>query len=370
MKLKIDRKMFAQALAEVAPFAPSKPVIAIQKNAKITTKDNWMKLECGSNEASVIKYVEMLECDSNGSFLVNISDFNKFIQKTKGDDIEIEIEDMNVKVKHSKGTSEFQGNDPKEFPTFRMPEKDAVETKVNAGVLADFVSKGRGFVMNNNTKPQMGAVYVYIREGRFGFCATDTTKMIHGSVNADGNVEDVNWLVMPAIFSSLVNICKANASLEAQVKITDTHVSYRVGNIIIQSILAKQAYPDFRRLLKMPWTMECSVDKSDLVDSLNRTAMFCGEANCVKVNVSRFDMTLTADNFMEGKKSSETVVHNGCDGELVIGEDVNNMLLGASIFDNGDILIRMSEPDRPMIFAQKEKLDLIVLFMPKVLVNG
>lgn len=141
MKLRIDRKTFAQALAEVAPFAPAKPAIMVLKNARVTTKDKWMKIEIEANdtETSIVKYVEMLECDADGSFLIDIAEFNKFIAKTRGEEIEIQVDGNEIKVVHSKGKAEFMTEDADVFPAFNMPEAETTEITIDAKVLADAI---------------------------------------------------------------------------------------------------------------------------------------------------------------------------------------------------------------------------------------
>lgn len=371
MKLKIDRKVFTQAIAEVALFIPRKPVMEIQKNAKFTTKGKYLKLEAGDSESSIIKYIEMVECDTDGSFLANATDLSRFVSKTKGDIIEVELEKTTVFVRHPKGAAEFQSEDAKEFPKFNMPDKDVTEVIVNSMVLSDFILKGRAFVSDNDTTPQLKAIYTYIKDGRFGFCATNGYKVCSGSVPSampEGK-DEVHWLIMPAIFSSLINICRVNGSSDVSVKITGTHVSYRIGNTIVQSVLALQKYPAFEKILGITYPNECSVDKADFMDSLTRIQMFCDESRCVKLKISRMDMMLNAYNLIDAKKSSEKVVHNGCDTELSIGENVDYLIQCLSVMKDGEVLIRMSEPNRPLMFTQRENPDLVALTMPLTL-NG
>lgn len=56
--------------------------------------------------------------------------------------------------------------------------------------------------------------------------------------------------------------------------------------------------------------------------------------------------------------------HNGCDTELSIGENVNYLIQCLSVMKDGEVLIRMSEFNRPLIFTQRENPDLVALVMP------
>lgn len=366
MKIKIDRKVFAQALSEVAPFAPAKPMVPILKNAKITTKGTRMKIEANDTQCSMTKYINVIECDAEDSFLVNITDFNKFISKTKGDVIEMAVDDNIVRVKHSTGNAEFHTEDAKEYPVFKMPESESTEVMIPSDLLIEAISKGRGFVMTDTLKPQMCAIYAYIREGTFGFCATDTHKLIHGKYPASSDT-DVNWYIMPPIFSALMTGCKNTDNVK--VIVTPTHVSYRFGNTIISSGQAKGKYPDFQRVIPQTWRMECVAGKNDMMDAMSRVSLFCDSSQCVKFDISRIDMSLSVDNIDYMKSTKENIPHNGCDGEIVIGVNADHIAVALSAF-NGDVRMRIDNEARPILMVSDSNINIQCIVMPMQITNG
>lgn len=372
MKLKIDRKVFAQALSEVAPFAPVKSTIAILKNAKITTKGNRMKIEANNTQSSMTKYIETLECDADGSFLVEIAELNKFIAKIKTDVIELQVSENTVSVLYPKGKAEFQSVNADEYPAFKAIDTDAVEISIPTTYLIKAVSNGRAFVSLDTLRPQMCSIYAYLENGVFGYCATDTHKLIHGHDDCvteikspNGSINEVHWLIMPQAFSSILNVCKNNDMVK--ICITDKCVSYRIGNNVIHTIQTVGAYPPFKRVIPSTWDMECTVNKEDLSDACGRVALFCDSTLCVKMNISRIDMTLSVDNLEYMKKNIETIYHKGCDKEITMGVNVNNLSAAADVFDNGEILMRMTDPSRPILFTRQEDESVQVIAMPMTL---
>lgn len=369
MKIKIDRKTFAQTLGEVALFAPSKAPMAILKYAKITTKGNRMKMESNDSQNAMVKYIELMECDEDGTFLIDIADLNKFIAKIKSPVIEIDVESTTVRVKHEKGVAEFATENADLYPAFKMPSDNVTEIEIDTRVLADAISKGRGFVMNDTLRPQMCAIYAYTEAGdKFGYCATDTHKLIHGWYNLSGNdYPDVHWLIIPPVFPSILNACKG-ADL-AKIQITDSHVAYRIGNSIIQTLQAKGNYPNFKRVIPQTHTMECAVDKTEFAEALGRVALFCDNTQCVKLDISAMDMSVSVDNLDLMRKSTEHVIHGGCNGEIKIGVNVIHAQTCASVFGNGDVLMSMTDASRPILFTQQDNENLQVICMPMSLVN-
>lgn len=368
MKIKVDKKTFAQALAEVAPFAPAKPAIMVLKNAKFTTKGNRMKIEAHDTENSMVKYITLNECDGGGEFLMDIAELSKFTARLPEGELTIDIDGGAFRLTHAKGTAKFVTVGAEEFPPFKMTENEATEITIPASMLGEAISKAKGYVSTETLRPIMCAIYAYVRNGAFGYCATDTHKLIHGHQTYDlPDNTDVHWLIMPPAFASLLNLCKTNDTVT--VKITDTHASYRIGSNIIQTVLAKGNYPNFERVIPKEWTMECAVDKLSMLDALSRISMFCDASECVKMNVSPMDMTLTVDNLDYGKKSTENIAHNGCNGEITIGMNVGNIMECIRTFGNGDVLMRISDPSRPMVFAQADNDGVISMAMPMTIVN-
>lgn len=368
MKIKVDKKTLAQALAEVAPFAPSKPTIMVLKNAKFTTKDSRMKIEANDSENSMVKYIHLNGCDCDGSFLMDVAELSKFTAKLPDGGLTIDINDGVFRLTHAKGSAEFTALSADEYPVSNMPEKETTEITIPASMLGEAISKAKGYVSTETLRPIMCAIYAYVKNGSFGYCATDTHKLIHGHQTYDlPDATDVHWLIMPTAFTPILNLCKTNDTVT--VKITDTHASYRIGSNIIQTVLAKGNFPNFERVIPKDWTMECAVDKLSMIDALSRLSMFCDASECVKMNVSPMDMTLTVDNLDYGKKSTENIAHNGCNGDIAIGMNVGNIMECIRTFDNGDVLMRMTDPARPVVFAQADNEGVISMAMPMTIVE-
>lgn len=372
MKIKIDRKVFAQALSEVAPFAPQKAPIVTLKNAKITTKGNRMKIEANDTQCSMVKYIELAECDQDGSFLIDIAELNKFISKVKGDFIEIFNNDNTVVITYPKGTAEFQSSDVNDFPTFKTSNNNKTSFVIDGGLLSDAIQKGKGFIMTDNLRPQMCAIYAYVTTNEFGFCSTDTRKLIHGHYPCTLNIENaanelVSWYIIPSIFNAIVNACK-KADL-VYIQVDNSHVSYRIDNTIINTVQPKGKFPDYKRVIPQNSPIECTVEKTDLLETLSRIALFSDNSQCAKLDVSNMDITASVDNLELMRKSTEHIMHGGCNGDVRIGVNVIHAQTCVGVFNDGEICMKMENESRPILFTQRDNENIQVVCMPMQLTN-
>ena len=370
MKLTVDCKMLAQAIGEVAPFSPSKPTIDILKYAKVTTKYNRMKIEANDANKTLIKYIDVMECDEDGQFLVEIAEVNKFFAKLKSNTVDIVVDNNNVTIRHPKGEATFATANADEYPSFRISEEQSTSVEIPAAKICEFVKIGKGFVASDTTRPQMTAIYAYVKDGMFGFCATDTHRLItdHTDVMFAPDM-DINWYIDPTIFATLIKMCAATEG-NVTVKVYEGHVSYKIGDTIIHTTQIKGRYPNFQRVIPSTWGIECGCDRDELLESVNRSAMFCAASNCMKLKYSRMDIVVTVDNIDFMRKTTETLTHNGCNGEIEIGMSADNLQACLSVCNAGEVLMRMTDANKPMLFVQSESPNRTILAMPMALING
>lgn len=360
MNLKINRSNFASALSDAVPFSTAKSNLIILKYAKVTTKGNRLKIEATNNEMAIVRYMTADEiCGGDGEFLIEIAEVNKFISNLKCDTVEIIAEKEMVTFKHSKGKASFATVDAKEYPTYRADNDDYSELVLPSTILSGCISKGKGFVSNDPLRPQLCSIYAYTEEGVFGYCATDTRKLIHDSslLQADA-CPNVKWYLIPSAFSALLKLCRSSELVT--IKVGGKHVVYRAGDTIIYTSQILASYPDFKRVIPSAATVECSVDKASLLDTLSRTSLFCDETRVIRAEIGREELTVSADNSMCLRGSTESISHNGCNDSIRIGVNVDNFITAISAIDDNDVALHMTDASHPIVLS-KDNLRIVVM---------
>ena len=217
--------------------------------------------------------------------------------------------------------------------------------------------------MDDNLKPQLCAIYCYVKDGRFGFCATDTRSLATDSWEMPGCDADGAFLIMKNVFGPLRMMCAKNDG-GVTVTFNDKHVTYRCGDTIIQSVQASGRYPDFNRVIPKTHNVECKAAKNAILEPLTRVAMFCEVSKCVLFAFSPFDVTMTVENLTDGKRSVEHADVAECTGELTIGINADNIVKCLKAYDSSDVTIEMTDPSRPIVVRSDDKPNMTVLSMP------
>lgn len=345
------------------PYASAKSPVAILRYAKCTTKDTRMKIESNDAQAGIVRYLPLDTCDGDGSFLIDVADVLKFVSRLDDVSVNIKVDGESMTIFHARGSADFSVPSPDEYPQFTVPDNDRTEITVPSALVADFVSMGRTFVSNETLRPMMCAIYAYAGNGKFGYCSTDT----HVLVNDENDVptiegDEKGFLIMPNVFAAILNSKKE--SEQCTISFNDRHVQYRFGNTIIQSTSAVGTYPQFRRVIPPSHDIECGMERNDAIKSVDRVAMFCEESQCMKMTFGNMLLTMTANNLTKGKQSSESIVLSECTGEISIGMNAANILKCLKALPAGEVHLRMTTANRPLVLKTMQMPNLTIVVMP------
>ena len=363
MKLTINRNTMAEALQAVMPFVTTKSPIAILKYAKCTTKGKRMKIEANDTQGGIVRYMELIDCDADGSFLVNAADMFRLVSKITAPEINIEAEGESLSMTYGKASADFSVPAADDYPSFSVNDDESTTLTVPAVWISSCIAIGQDFVMDDNLKPQLCAIYCYVKDGRFGFCATDTRSLATDSWEMPGCDADGAFLIMRNVFGPLRMMCAKNDN-GVTVTFNDKHVTYRCGDTIIQSVQASGRYPDFNRVIPKTHNVECKAAKSAILEPLSRVAMFCEVSKCVQFAFSPFDVTMTVENLTDGKRSVEHADVAECTGELTIGINADNIIKCLKAYGSSDIVMEMTDPGRPIVVRSDDNPNMTVLSMP------
>ena len=156
MQITISRKVLADALNELAPLAGKNKALLVLNNVKFVIKGNKIRLQTSDVETTIRKYIEADSIDQDGSFLVDCASLTTFVNKVKGDNLTLTLDENTLTVKHAKGKATFQTLPPDDFPEVKQGE-EAVTISLMASDLLKLISVARSFVSYDDFRPMMKA---------------------------------------------------------------------------------------------------------------------------------------------------------------------------------------------------------------------
>jgi DNA polymerase-3 subunit beta len=361
MNIQINRKVLADALTEVAPFAGKSKMLAIYNNIKFVTKGNRIRLQTTDLENTIRKYVTAESIDEDREFLVDCRAFTDFVKSLKDETITLKIESNTITIIHAKGNADLPIT-PTDGFTEPITEDDSVNISVPSDMLLEAIDNGKRFVSTDEIKAQMKGIHVKFENGNFVYEATDTRKMIRDEMSLSDAPQDVDWIISIASGSVIANSAKSGTMVD--VKIGDKTVCYKFGDTMLFSQKIQGNFPNCARVIPHDNNIEVSADKVELVDAIKRTMLLCDDnTKLIKLTISRMDIIVEANNMEVGRKASESVIVESS-GELVIGFAANLLLNVINCVGSNNVVMKFSNAGRPMLIVDENKPNKNIILMP------
>jgi DNA polymerase-3 subunit beta len=188
--------------------------------------------------------------------------------------------------------------------------------------------------------------------------------MFIDSKSVDVDNPDVEWYIEPAVFSSLVKACKGQESVI--VKVSERNVSYRIGATTIFTLQTMGVYPQYQRAIPQSHSIDIVCDKSDLVESMQRAALFAPNSQLVKIKVNALAMDVQADNMDKLQKSVETLSCTS-NAEIVFGVNSKFFLDCVGACSSEEVTVELTDASRPIVIKDSINPDRVILCMPMAL---
>lgn len=361
MKIKVETKALADALAELAPLAAKKTPLLILNNVKVVTKGNRIRLQCSDGTDTIRKYIEAVEIDADTEFLVDCVSLNSFLQKVKSTVIDMTVEDGTLTVKHEKGSAEFQTANVEEYPEPKTIDGEIVSVTLPSGTLSEIISAGKNFCGTDDLRPQMKGIKISIEDNnKLTFAATDTRMLIVDDINIP-DTENAQWIISSTVFPILPKMLKNTESVEIQV--AKNIVSYRAGNTIVYAAVINGNFPDVKRVIPQTFAINSTVGKSDVVDAIGRVSLFSDDSNLIKIAFKGMDLTISAANIGKLSKGEEHVFCT-TDNEITLGVSANYFKVCTDAITTDDLELKMNDASRPILFADTNHPQRKIILMP------
>lgn len=365
MKILVNRKTLVDALLDVSALAGKSKTLPIYNNVKIKTKDNKIRLQTSDVENSIRRYIVADDIDADGSFLVDCKSLTEYVKAVRDDQITLLLEEGQLKVKHSKGKASFAVMPPDDFAEPTFPQ-DAPSVTIKSYMLAEAIDTGRRFVSTDEFRPALQHINAYIQDGKFGYSATDTRRMVLNEIPIEGEIENFSWLISSSVSPMLYRFSKC----VEEVKIIDDsrNIIYQLGDIIVFAAKIQGQFPDCKRIIPKDNHIEWFVDKKEINDAVHRAMLISNQSPfLVKLTASPIDIVISSESIETGKRATESITAE-CSQEMEIGFNGQMLLETINSATGNKVKLTLKDKSRPILVVEEESPLKSILLMPMSLV--
>jgi DNA polymerase III subunit beta len=364
MKVEIYKKAFLDAFILGGNFAGKSKLLPILDNVKCLMKENGtLRFISYDNENAIsTKMDDVIQFAENISFLLPYKEVVNYVKLIKDEMFMLIVEESQCTIKHSKGKLNITLANVTEYPEI-VKVNSPITIDVDSTELGYGLSNCNPFISDDTLRPITCGVHICVKDNKLEFCATDSKSL---SIIRVGNYEDdystldsvINRNVIPSLLNALKNdnCCT--------IKVGDANTSFTIGDTIIISRNIVGKYPNYHAVIPKNNPLQVSLNIKELSESLNR-ALLSSSNNLVRLTFSDNKLEINSEDFDFGKSSKEELTID-CDFDLEIGVEAKKFIDCASIFDNDDFILCLSDSTRALVFKDNNDTNMALL-MPMLL---
>lgn len=258
-------------------------------------------------------------------------------------------------------------DDEDEYPD--LPHFDtAQKINISSGVLSEALSNTLFATSNDSLRPVMTGVLFQFTEGETNFVATDSHRLVVYKRTDVISEESMEFIIPKKPLSIFKNIL---ASLEENVKIefSENMAKFTFGNHIWICRLIDGKYPNYTAVIPKENPNLLTIHRDSLLKSIRRAAVLSNKStNQVRFRLSGNLLHLHAEDTEFSNRADMQIPCDYKGDDINIGFSSKFLTEMLSVLNSEDILMKMSQSNRPGIIEPLDGLDehekILMLSMP------
>ncbi len=307
---------------------------------------------------------------------------NDIVSKLPSCELTLEQPDPTGPMTLAWGANQYQvrGLSAEEFPA--LPEirgSDRVEMQVDT--LLKGIEQTIFAASHDETKQVLTGVHVQLLvedEPLLEFAATDGHRLAtvklplipsddeEGAPSIEKPTSQLQFTIPVRTLKELERILSNQSATTVAVQFDSSQVQFGLERHLITSRLLDGQYPDYNRLIPAQFERLMTVDRKQLIESLERIAVLAAQKNdIIKFRLSEEDQTLgisvEAPDVGSGEESLSAQLSGG---DLEIAFNVKYLLDALKVINTQDVQLHLNGATQPVVWQPVGAMQLRYLVMP------
>ena len=308
MKFRISKEAFLDGLQKVQHVVSSRTTLPILSNVLLVAKDGRLQFTTTDLDVGITGSVEA-QIEKEGATTLPARRLVSIVRELPSSEVEVSVDAKNhASIRSGPSFFKIIGLGEAEFPP--LPDfSGSKEFKIPQVVLRDGLKKTAYAISNDETRYVLNGIFTSFRDGKMTLVATDGRRL--AMVDAD--------LEFPASHETDVIIpTKAVQELqrllgevgEVIVKLSDSQISFTIGDSLLCSKLIEGNYPNYRQVIPGDSNERVVIGREALLETVRRVSLLSSEkSNSVKLVFSenRIEVTANSPDVGEAQESMDVI---------------------------------------------------------------
>jgi DNA polymerase-3 subunit beta len=362
VKFRVDRDVFADAVAWAARSLPVRPSTPVLSGLLIEASDEGLVLSTFDYETSA-RATLSAEVADEGKALVSGRLLADICRSLPAKPVDMVIDGARVSLTCGSARFSLQTMPVEDYPT--LPDMPAASGTVNSADFAHAVAQAVTAAGKDDMLPVLTGVRIEIDGGTISLLATDRFRLSHRELGWDPRTPDAS---LAALVPARV-LADTAKSLTSGTDITIALATSGTGEGIIgfegaaaggmrrtTTRLLDGEFPKVRSLFPSEHLTTAVVDRKELIDSVKRVSLVAERNTAVQMAFADNVLILDAGSGDEAQASER--LEATVDGdELTTGFNPQFLLDGLGAIEQDTVELAFTQPSKPVVISGRSEED-------------
>ena len=306
MKFRISKEVFLEGLQKVQHVVSSRTTLPILSNVLLVAKGGRLQFTTTDLDVGITGSVEA-QIEREGATTLPAKRLVNIVRELPSSEVEITVDGKNVASIQS-GPSFFKiiGLSQDEFPP--LPDfGGAKEFRIPQVMLRDGLRKTSYAISTDETRYVLNGIYTSFREGKLTLVATDGRRLAMVENDLEFPASHETDIIIPTkAVQELQRLL--GESGEALVRLSESQISFSIGDSLLVSKLIEGNYPNYRQVIPGDSTERVELGREALLETVRRVSLLSSDkSNSVKLvfGENRIEITANSPDVGEARESMD-----------------------------------------------------------------
>jgi len=281
--------------------------------------------------------------------------------------LETDVDETTVIITSSPGRYEIRGLGAEDYPALPSVDAGAV-VSLSAESLLHGLEGCLFAASNDETKQVLTGVHWLSDEDTLEFAATDGHRLavVKAAHKTGGTIPPIDTTVPAKALQALAHMIKACAFTGmVQVRWNNTQILFDLDGQKLTTDLLEGPYPNYRQLLPKQLARQVTIDRDELVNSLNRVEVLARQdSDVVTLLLNKAVQQISLVGKIEEARGRENLPVQMSGNDLEVAFNIRYLLDGLKALNSQQVQIQCNTPTSPVIFSPLGGDTITCLVMP------
>lgn len=369
MKVIVNRKEFIQALSLGSSFSGKNKALMALDYTRLVFKENKCKIASNDGEMAITTtYTTSDYMMGEDTVYIEAKTMLNALKSIKEEEVAIDFDEKSCVIKHKRGVFNIPYGDVDAYPIPQM-DKDSTILSVDSEALFNWMKEARQFVADDQLRPVMNGVYLFVRDNTIGVCASDGHRLYADSKHYDSDA-NVDVILSAKAISTLLDTI--NNTESTTMYFGERNVAFKAGDTSIMCRKIDGRYPNFKSVIPQSHNFSVECNKEEFVESVSRCLIMANQTSLIRMTISTDNsMELVAEDIDFSRKGQEFVevenntLTSGAHLEIGFNGTFANVCMGAISSDK--VRLELTDASRPIVMKDLDNETKTMILMPMML---